>query len=717
MTKPSRKATAAERQIKLALYVRAAGPVSRAQIQEHLAEYAPAPKKDLAARKRSEASARRRFERDKAALAEQGIRIGSTHDDLYSVLPADNGAFAHIEQGSTQAALLRVSSAALLQDPAFEHAGNLRMALAKLSTMLEVPDTLFWAKQEALQALRPVQDSSEGTLRKARSALKARKLLSFEYADTAGKTTQREVEPIGLYAANGHEYLAAWDRLRTGERAFRLDRMSHVKVNESGRGNPDFEARAFDPARWQLLPFQMGSAAADAVVRISPCAQWQAINLCSAHGSVVKEPIGTSSWHVTCADTTALAMWCIANGPGLVPASPQEAVDVYWRLIDEASRWGGGEESTAGRKAQAEEEAATGKDALGAVQVAGCAQQPDHATGANSNDAEQDAAESLASSADNASDEPFALELAFFADTLAASYASKETPAPLGRQALTDDELLFAMLSLVEQAGAVSIPQAARLLDISEAKAYRLLESLAFCYDAAAGTCLELGEPGCSFAVLKHPVGIEQSLTHAEASSLANAAIAFTSGGIISTVTAACAQDNAASLLIGYWKEGDQLPRLRVVDPQAMVVRDGHTYLQAWCRKAQDERLFRLDRIISASILHAEDAASASQALAAAASASTQAAGETQSAATKTAKAIVSLAAGVPTPSWPKLSKAKKPAVDGTTTLCLPWLGTPWLPKQLASYGAAITRIEPTVLARATGNYARSLREQPQADA
>lgn len=41
----------------------------------------------------------------------------------------------------------------------------------------------------------------------------------------------------------------------------------------------------------------------------------------------------------------------------------------------------------------------------------------------------------------------------------------------------------------------------------------------------------------------------------------------------------------------------------RDVDPMRLVVSDGRTYLEAWCRLAEDVRLFRLDRIAAAQLL------------------------------------------------------------------------------------------------------------------
>jgi predicted DNA-binding transcriptional regulator YafY len=41
----------------------------------------------------------------------------------------------------------------------------------------------------------------------------------------------------------------------------------------------------------------------------------------------------------------------------------------------------------------------------------------------------------------------------------------------------------------------------------------------------------------------------------------------------------------------------------RDVDPMRVVVVDGRPYLEAWCRRAEDVRLFRLDRVVDAELL------------------------------------------------------------------------------------------------------------------
>jgi proteasome accessory factor C len=41
----------------------------------------------------------------------------------------------------------------------------------------------------------------------------------------------------------------------------------------------------------------------------------------------------------------------------------------------------------------------------------------------------------------------------------------------------------------------------------------------------------------------------------------------------------------------------------RTVDPMRLLLVDGHTYLEAWCRRVEDVRLFRLDRVDDVQVL------------------------------------------------------------------------------------------------------------------
>ncbi len=55
--------------------------------------------------------------------------------------------------------------------------------------------------------------------------------------------------------------------------------------------------------------------------------------------------------------------------------------------------------------------------------------------------------------------------------------------------------------------------------------------------------------------------------------------------------------DNNHALAIEYLSASRDAIDARVVDPISQFVRDGHSYLHAWCRRATELRIFRIDRI------------------------------------------------------------------------------------------------------------------------
>jgi proteasome accessory factor C len=52
-----------------------------------------------------------------------------------------------------------------------------------------------------------------------------------------------------------------------------------------------------------------------------------------------------------------------------------------------------------------------------------------------------------------------------------------------------------------------------------------------------------------------------------------------------------------------YWVPARDEETVRVVDPRGVVSAHGSSYLAAWCQSAEDDRLFRLDRIHAATVL------------------------------------------------------------------------------------------------------------------
>lgn len=64
------------------------------------------------------------------------------------------------------------------------------------------------------------------------------------------------------------------------------------------------------------------------------------------------------------------------------------------------------------------------------------------------------------------------------------------------------------------------------------------------------------------------------------------------------------ALDAKRALEIDYYVATRDEKTTRVVDPVRMIRLPGGDYLQAWCRRAEDMRTFRLDRIDRATVLH-----------------------------------------------------------------------------------------------------------------
>jgi proteasome accessory factor C len=63
------------------------------------------------------------------------------------------------------------------------------------------------------------------------------------------------------------------------------------------------------------------------------------------------------------------------------------------------------------------------------------------------------------------------------------------------------------------------------------------------------------------------------------------------------------AVDQRRQVRIDYYVPTRDESTERVVDPMRVVTAQGHSYLEAWCHLAEDQRLFRLDRISSAEVL------------------------------------------------------------------------------------------------------------------
>jgi proteasome accessory factor C len=66
------------------------------------------------------------------------------------------------------------------------------------------------------------------------------------------------------------------------------------------------------------------------------------------------------------------------------------------------------------------------------------------------------------------------------------------------------------------------------------------------------------------------------------------------------TDTVSSALQNKHRLRMSYFVPARDETTQRDVDPMRLVVAEGHTYLEAWCHRSEDLRMFRLDRVTAA---------------------------------------------------------------------------------------------------------------------
>jgi len=159
----------------------------------------------------------------------------------------------------------------------------------------------------------------------------------------------------------------------------------------------------------------------------------------------------------------------------------------------------------------------------------------------------------------------------------------------------------YCPIDLSYEDGEISISQAesiARPLRLAADEASALLVALRMLAEAASGT-----EPSDGDAVARLIAKIEDAAGAAGAAS-AQVAVQIehpNARGLVATLNAALAAGKRVHLR--HYKPGRDEETERDVDPMRLLVVEGRTYLEGWCRRAEGVRLFRLDRVLSVEVL------------------------------------------------------------------------------------------------------------------
>ncbi len=102
-------------------------------------------------------------------------------------------------------------------------------ALVKIGAVLPEPEKARIAKTEIHMPDWVVSDEQRKLIDVLERAVDARDVLSITYQDEGGKTSERDIRPLGLWFWGKVWTLVAWCELRNDFRAFRIDRVASIE--------------------------------------------------------------------------------------------------------------------------------------------------------------------------------------------------------------------------------------------------------------------------------------------------------------------------------------------------------------------------------------------------------------------------------------------------------------------------------------------------------
>jgi proteasome accessory factor B len=320
-------ADAVERLVNLSLYLaEAREPVTAERIRVDVSGYGADQERETFLRM---------FERDKDALREAGFAIVANEDGQYLVDRSATFA-AEVDLTPEEAAAVRAAGSALLGDPSFPFASDLRLALAKIASAIDseqVPSIARLADEDPQRQGEAVAVLADAADR--------RKRVTFAYTNSRGESAPHEIEPYGLFLFGGRWYVVGRDVDKDEVRTYTVARSSDIEPNATRPKSPDFDRPAdFDVANFARLAFQYGPAEAEftAAVRFSAAVAWKAEALAGGQGSVERSADGSATWRVAARNRARLLRFVLENGPGVALIEPSDAAASLRSGLEEVAR-------------------------------------------------------------------------------------------------------------------------------------------------------------------------------------------------------------------------------------------------------------------------------------------------------------------------------------------------------------------------------------------
>ena len=261
------------------------GAVIKAEVYDNLLQTPQSPSAFL-----------RMLNRDRSQLEAAGLSIVADVEGNY-VFARQQNYTADPGLNAAERAAAALAAVALADDPLFPMPVALRLALVKLSRLLDEEGGLLDGTVAARSRLDLGGSSAaSGWTELILHAQLGRHCVKLHYRDKQGAASTREVAPYGLFLLGGQWFLAGHDYLRDDIRIFTVARIEDLQESERGFSLPE----GFSVERWRQLPFRLSSAPRDREAHlVIPAARAsEAEEITFGKGTIEPQENGTLLWTI-----------------------------------------------------------------------------------------------------------------------------------------------------------------------------------------------------------------------------------------------------------------------------------------------------------------------------------------------------------------------------------------------------------------------------------
>jgi proteasome accessory factor C len=667
----------------------------------------------------------RRFYADRAEIEGMGIRLAVERPgddpfqgDLYA-LPPENYYLPELD--FDQAELSALQTCLYLLEGQFAYAEPLRLALQHLTLGRPSPLDDHAARTVSVNLLGgDYSPEVAAHLTKIESAISRRKTIRFTYYSIGrDERSDRQVDPYSLLYSGGNWYVVGFSHERQDTRIFRLSRIEG-RITFRTRAEHDFPApQDFDLSRYRdRAPWQLEGDEETAVICLTPTIAWWVEQMFGAYGDTEIAADGSGVYTTRYNNQRELVAWIMGLGADarvLEPPALRDACVAALEVVGERHQAGGGRSVAPGGAAPA---AGAGATAPAPVATAPPEAAPSPAPA--SGPAQGQAQERVVPA------ERFARLLALMTRLLAACGDSAEAQIPvselraslnLDRRVLEDD---IGLLNLINFGGGCYALYAqlegdtvvvqketygdrfARPARLSPLEAKALLWALEFIGDrlpTEAG-----GSLSSVRAKLEAAIG-EENLPTVELGRTQSA-----NAGVAAAVSHAIREDRL--LEIEYWTESRGAITRRTIEPHLLVNAQDAWYVVAYCRRAEGQRTFRLDRIRSARLM--DDRFTRRPEIVATGPYMPRA---TRAPSGETVAQSASVWCSPAVARWMvEKHRSRERFADGSVLVEIPYASEEWLVRELLKYQGDAVLFEPVALRRTVAELADEILDRYGAD-